>query len=342
MTFPTATSTHTPFAAAGASHHGGLSAGAKAGIAIGAIVGFLLLLLLLLLLLFCCRKRRAQSSHGSSVFNQPTPARRNTVANTSMAYNPVSNAPQEYEAVAGGRIARMSALEDPSRNPASRSDLADIGGGAAVVAEGAYVAGRMRSEGRSSSSGFDSPKSERGIGALRAPSTQRRQGSLSSQSALGSNQERGSPSSGRGPASLPGGITTSQQSEQLAYFKDYYSQDEIHPGSKVSTLWAYQPRAADEFALERGDMLKVVGIWDDGWATGILIKEKADEWEERRKAQRDSGIAPHGPDPARRDESPPATGEIKAFPLVCVCLPEHWKKTIDGDGSTESGSQALM
>lgn len=334
MTFPTAASSASSSPTAGASaSHRGLSAGAKAGIAVGAVVGFLLLLLLLILLIFCCRKRRAQSSHGSSVFNQPTPARRGTVTNTNMAYNPVTSALEEFEApLPGGRIARMSALEEPSGNPPSRSNRAEAG--SAVVAEGVHAADHSRLEGRSSSSGLDSP-----ISARRAPLAQRRHGSLSSTSALGSNHEHSSPSSGREVPATQGGAETSQQSEQLAYFKDYYSQDEIHPGSKVSTLWAYQPRATDEFALERGDMLKIVGIWDDGWATGVMLREKADEWEERRKAQRDSGIAAQE---ARREESPPATGEIKAFPLVCVCLPEHWRKTIDGDGSTESGSQAPM
>lgn len=54
------------------------------------------------------------------------------------------------------------------------------------------------------------------------------------------------------------------QSEQLPYFKDYYSAEDIHPGDRVATLWAYSPRAPDEFELDRGDMIKVVGIWDDG------------------------------------------------------------------------------
>merc|ERR1712225_215597 len=120
--------------------------------------------------------------------------------------------------------------------------------------------------------------------------------------------------------SSPQGVA-SQQSEQLPFFKDYYSQDEIHPGDKVATLWAYQPRASDEFSLERGDMLK----------------ERADEWDAKRNAQRDSGVSNTS---GRRDESPAASGEIKAFPLVCVCLPDHWRKTIEGDGSTETGSSA--
>lgn len=113
---------------------------------------------------------------------------------------------------------------------------------------------------------------------------------------------------------------TSQQSEQLHYFKDYYSQDYIHPRDKVSVLWAYEPRAPDEFALERGDMLKVVGLWDDGWATGIMLDERAENWEAKRQG-------PGG------DSSPIPSGEIKAIPLVCVCLPEHWKTTIEGDGA---------
>ena len=57
-------------------------------------------------------------------------------------------------------------------------------------------------------------------------------------------------------------------SELLLSFKDYYSMDKILPNDTVVSLWAYQPRANDEFELERGDMIKVVGLWDDGWATG--------------------------------------------------------------------------
>lgn len=161
----------------------------------------------------------------------------------------------------------------------------------------------------------------------------RRNGSLSSGSVL-AGEDPQSPSSG-GISSPQGGIS-SQQSEQLPFFKDYYSQDDIHPGDRVAVLWAYQPRAGDEFLLERGDMLKVVGIWDDGWATGVMVDERAEQWEARRQAQRDSGVS--NTSGRARDESSPVSGEIKAFPLVCVCSPEHWKKTIDGDGSTDTSS----
>jgi len=105
-------------------------------------------------------------------------------------------------------------------------------------------------------------------------------------------------------------------SEQLDAFKDYYSQDEIRPGDAVSTLWDYQPRANDEFGLERGDMLRVVGIWDDGWATGVRIPQHAQEWESVRNDQRDSVVS----GTSRNGESPAITGEIKAFP-VSLFLP---------------------
>ncbi|KAB8298165.1 hypothetical protein EYC80_001915 [Monilinia laxa] len=164
-------------------------------------------------------------------------------------------------------------------------------------------------------------------GGILRPPPNRRTGSLSSGSVLGLDDPQ-TPS-----MSSPHALA-SNQSEQLPFFKDYYSQDEIHPGDKVATLWAYQPRAGDEFTLERGDMLKVVGIWDDGWATGVMINERADEWDEKRKMQRDSGVSNTS---GRREISPNVSGEIKAFPLVCVCLPDHWRRTIDGDGSTDSG-----
>ena len=123
-------------------------------------------------------------------------------------------------------------------------------------------------------------------------------------------------SNSAGQYSSPDGMA-SGQSEQLPYFKDYYSQDEIHPNDKVATLWAYQPRAGDEFELERGDMLKVVGIWDDGWATGVRIDERAEDYDGKRKLQRDSGVSNGSGDGG---QSPPPMGEIKAFPVSLRAL----------------------
>jgi hypothetical protein len=342
MTFATSTSittaTLTPSASAAtsnANHNKGVPGGAIAGIVIGSIVGLALLVGLVFLFFLCLRRRRGSQS--GSVFNQPSPARR---GQSGMAYNPVGNntTPEGYEVLPGGRIARMSALEGHSGDSPPRGEMGVIGASGAVAGAAAgYAAGRRRHHEQSSSDeDGDSPESDVRGGVLRPPPAGRRNGSLSSSSALGA-EDPNSPHSGSGgDMSSPQGLA-SQQSEQLPFFKDYYSQDEIHPGDKVATLWGYQPRAGDEFALERGDMLKVVGIWDDGWATGVIVNERADEWDAKRNAQRDSGVSNGS---SRRDSSPPASGEIKAFPLVCVCLPEHWRKTIEGDGSTETGSSA--
>ncbi|TPX06960.1 uncharacterized protein E0L32_011105 [Thyridium curvatum] len=341
MTFPapeptsTATTTSTPVA--GGSR--GLSGGAIAGIVVGSIVGAGLLAALVFACLLCLRRRRGKSQDGS-IFNQPSPARKTPPMAQSA---PNSSSAQQYPSVLpGGRIARMSALEGNGHNGHSRDASSRHGhgmGAAAVGAAAGYGAGRRRgADDHSSSDGFgDSPDSEhRAVGVLRPPpaSALRRNGSLSSGSVL-AGEDPQSPTSGG--MSSPQGMA-SQQSEQLPFFKDYYSQDDIHPGDRVAVLWAYQPRAADEFTLDRGDMLKVVGIWDDGWATGVMMDERAEEWEARRQAQRDSGVS--NTSGRGRDESPPVSGEIKAFPLVCVCLPEHWRKTIEGDGSTETGSSA--
>ena len=325
MIFPTATNTPTsaPVTAAGS----GLSGGAIAGIVIGSIAGVVLLIALIVACILHSRRRKARSQDGS-IFNQPSPARRGPA----MAQSAPSTAQQPgYEVLPGGRIARMSALE--GNHDSHAANLA-----APAAAAAGYVAGRRRAaDDHSSSDGFgDSPDSENRAGVLRPPpAALRRNGSLSSGSVLAA-EDAQSPTSAGGMSS-PHGVA-SQQSEQLPFFKDYYSQDDIHPGDRVAVLWAYQPRAADEFSLERADMLKVVGIWDDGWATGIMIDERAEEWEARRQAQRDSGVS--NTSGRGRDSSPAVSGEIKAFPLVCVCLPEHWRKTIEGDGSTETGSSA--
>ncbi|KAK0715883.1 hypothetical protein B0H67DRAFT_554314 [Lasiosphaeris hirsuta] len=328
----TASSTGAPVPGAASA---GLQGGAIAGIVIGSILG---VALLAAVIFFCLRYRRKRSgSQDGSIFNQPSPARKAALAGQPMAQGGI--APQGYEVLPGGRIARMSALEGHSGDAPSHHVGRDMGAVAGVAATAAYTASsRRRGDDHSSSDGFgDSPESDRGTtGVLRPPpTTLRRNGSLSSSSALGG-EDPHSPTSAGGMSS-PHGMA-SQQSEQLPFFKDYYSQDDIHPGDRVAVLWAYQPRAADEFALDRGDMLKVVGIWDDGWATGILVDERAEEWEARRQAQRDSGVS--NTSGRLRDASPPVSGEIKAFPLVCVCLPEHWRKTIEGDGSTETGSSA--
>ncbi|KAG9258961.1 uncharacterized protein F5Z01DRAFT_11010 [Emericellopsis atlantica] len=307
---------------------GGLSGGAIAGIVVGTLAG---IALIAAALFFCVRrsKRREGSQHGS-IFNQPSPSRGGA---RPMSQAQAQEAPQGYEILPGGRIARMSALEGHSGD-SSPPHHGKTAAAAAAGAAAGYMGGR-RKDSNTQSSSDEYAESEPRTGVLRPPpSAMRRNGSLSSNSVFGTSVPQ-SPTSPEGFSS-PQGVG-SQQSEQLPFFKDYYSQDDIHPGDRVAVLWAYQPRATDEFTLERGDMLKVVGIWDDGWATGIMIDDRAEDWDIKRQAQRDSGVS-HAS--GRRDSSPHASGEIKAFPLVCVCMPDHWRKTIEGDGSTDVGSNA--
>ncbi|KZM21780.1 hypothetical protein ST47_g7104 [Ascochyta rabiei] len=308
--FPTSTSTTAPTATssrAGTSESkSGLSGGAIAGIVIGAIVGALLILAALAF--FCLQARKRKESQSGSILNTPSPSRHSAKA-PPMNYGGDGQLPPSI--VPGARVQRMSALEGSSSSD-QHSDR-----GMAMTAFGG------------SQGAFGSPDSRHHhfAGAAAFP---KRQGSLSSHSALESSTN--SPQSGSDGRnfSSPDGVA-SGQSEQLQFFKDYYSQDDIHPNDTVATLWAYQPRAGDEFELERGDMLKVVGIWDDGWATGVRLAESAEQWEARKAEQRDSGVS----NGSRRSQTE-IDSDIKAFPLVCVCLPQHWRKTIEGD-STDSG-----
>ena len=300
--FPSSTTSASPTASptgSSATKGGsGLSGGQIAGIVVGSVIGAALLIGLLILLCVCLRRRRRGSQ--ASIFNQPTPQRK---GGPSMTMSPTSGnnvLPPSYGPQPGGRVARMSALEAPSSESPPYNG---IGGSN----------GSKRFADTSESEPYnDTPESRRDRAV---PATGRRNGSLSSQSVLGALDDPSSPNT-EGQVSSPEGMT-SGQSEQLPFFKDYYSQDEIHPNDRVSVLWAYQPRAGDEFELERGQMLKVVGIWDDGWATGVRISEKAEDFDPKQKAHRDSGVS----DSSRRGESPPPIGELKAFPVCALHLP---------------------
>jgi hypothetical protein len=218
------------------------------------------------------------------MLNQPSPVRQGPTAAPMSYASSTRNAPPDV-LPAGARVHHMAALEGSPREEHS-----------SPIGPGGYV---------HSSSGYDdSPDSGRSLGVGVLP---KRQGSLS--------DNESSPKTGE--FSSPDGMH-SGHSEQMSHFKDYYSQDDVRPGDLVTTLWAYQPRANDEWELDRGDMLKVVGIWDDGWATGVKLRERAEDWEARRSANRDSGVS-NGSSRAvmagSNSESTESDGEIKAFPV---------------------------
>ena len=287
---PSATNNPANATTSASTAHKGLSGGQIAGVVIGSILGAALLIGLLIFCIFL--RRRRKNSPQSSVFNQPSPKR-------GIQPQMVATPREPGQVIPGGRVARMSALEEDSTNDQPRGNPTILG------------EERRRYGDTSGSEVYsDSPGSRSGGGP---PITGRRNGSLSSNSVFGGGLDgNNSPQSGSGGQhSSPEGLA-SGQSEQLASFRDYYSEDEIHPYDRVATLWAYQPRATDEFELERGDMLKVMGIWDDGWATGVRINERADDYDHRYKLLRDSGVS-NGM--SRMEPSPPPMGEIKAFPV---------------------------
>ena len=295
---------------------GALSKGQIAGIVIGSVAAAALLLALILACCIFVVKRRRNKSSSGSVLNQPTPQRRGV---QSMQQVPPGSSQHGYEVLPGGRVARMSALQGSSgtENPHQIGSLAG--------------AGSRRGYDTSDSEAYENTPET--APKMKGPMAGQRGGSLSSNSVFPVGQDSSPNTDSNGQYSSPEG--GHGQSEQLASFKDYYSSEEIHPNDKVAVLWAYQPRAGDEFELERGDMLKVVGIWDDGWATGIRIDGRAEDYDGKHKVQRDSGVSNGS---GARTQSPPPTGEIKAFPLVCVCLPEAWRKTVEGDTTAESAS----
>ncbi|KAJ5741391.1 hypothetical protein N7533_010800 [Penicillium manginii] len=316
VSIPAATVTLQPIvttsAAAGANNSNkGLSGGAIAGIVIGSVVAAAILAALAALL--CIRTRRRKQSQTDAALNQPNPQRKGGSPSMHQA-----DSPTNINMVPGGRVTRMSALREmPSSSPAnSRTSRSMFGGGGT---KGPY------------SDTSDSDAMGASPGAMSRsrsipPVTGKRHGSLSSSSALAGLESDSSPRSGTVNTYSSPEAVTSGQSEQLSYFRDYYSQDEIHPGDKVAALWAYSARAGDEFELDRGEMLKVIGIWDDGWATGVRIHERAEDYDIHRE-QRDSGVSSGSQRPG---PSPAPSGEIKAFPLVCICLPQHWRKIIEG------------
>lgn len=319
MTTGGASGTSTPTAAAATNR--GLSGGQIAGIVVGSVLGALLLLALIIGGCLLVRKRRT-SSPATSVFNQPATMRQVDPPPPSTGYTSGTDGGRDKEraglaVLPGGRVARMSALEHGS-SPMHNEE-------SPLYTRDAYTAKSSSEDGRPNTRGMLGP-----------PQTGKRSGSLSSGSqlalaALG--RHRNGDDNEDSPESNETFTSPESQgtSEQLAFFKDYYSQDEIHPSDLVSALWAYEPRAADEFHLDRGDMIKVIGIWDDGWATGVRVRQRAEDW---RPTQRDSGVTQGS---QSSPESREGEGEVKAFPLVCVCLPQHYRRTVEGESTEGSG-----
>lgn len=162
---------------------------------------------------------------------------------------------------------------------------------------------------------------------------------------VGSNGgRRGSRTSTNMSSMSPG--TDASEAASVSVVADHYSTNSINRNSEVVALWSYTPRLADEMALERGDVVRIENLYDDGWALGRKIKMKVWDLPEERSTERDSGIgtsqressstahristdSPPNPPSTRssdkgKEKDTSETGSIKAFPMVCVCHREAW------------------
>jgi hypothetical protein len=137
----------------------------------------------------------------------------------------------------------------------------------------------------------------------------------------------------RGPADTPKDLSgPPEKSEAVSEFVDYYSPEgkKIIPGSVVAVLWAYQPKARDEWELDRGDMLKVVGVWDDGWATGYKAEDRAEGLEAGAvlKVNEDGDIRAF---PVSFEFLTLINWEPNGVQIVCCTFLDNWRKTIEED-----------
>lgn len=96
-------------------------------------------------------------------------------------------------------------------------------------------------------------------------------------------------------------------SHSLQRFRDHHSTDFLATDSEAAVLWQDTLRETDEFGLDRGDMRRILSIYDGGWARGYRRGRRATEWTGVTTEQ--SSMSPARAEPG---------SVVKVFPLVCV------------------------
>ncbi|KAG5437753.1 hypothetical protein PCANB_000466 [Pneumocystis canis] len=121
--------------------------------------------------------------------------------------------------------------------------------------------------------------------------------------------------------------------------KDYYSDHQITRNTEVVALYIYEPKMPDEMILEKGDLIHVISVWDDGWCSGIKIG-KLNHSNPKKSNISESNIKYLGNNDKNISESKEEfqTDEliIKVFPLVCVCHKDSWKEINESNISPSS------
>ncbi|KAG4306419.1 hypothetical protein PORY_000407 [Pneumocystis oryctolagi] len=120
--------------------------------------------------------------------------------------------------------------------------------------------------------------------------------------------------------------------------KDYYSDHQITRNTEVVALYMYKPKMPDEMTLEKGDIIHVVSVWDDGWCSGIKTGKMSNFDSEKNTSKDDIEYLENINKNASESKTQAQTDEliIKVFPLVCVCHKDSWKKIVISDISPSS------
>jgi hypothetical protein len=65
---------------------------------------------------------------------------------------------------------------------------------------------------------------------------------------------------------------------ELKSIKDYYADNLILLGSRITVLWNNIPLDRDEFDLERGEMYRIERLCSDGRAYGSKLEMQPENW----------------------------------------------------------------
>lgn len=274
-------------------------------------------------------KRRLETAASPAAVAQPSAAQTSQQASQQASQQDANSMPEttyEYKELPGGRLVRTAVMKPQTNNEGTKPVSHPLSG--SVGASAVAAAAKIRQS------------DERSRASKRAPATVPVEHLTPPASPL----EMSKDAKGKGKeeifvpelrVSVPSPESPTEELEfedpkatpTVPGFKDAYSDSMITVGSLVATLWSYQPQTQDEFNLERGDMLEVVGVWGDGWATGRFSADRIDAWEEKHGILIDTDMAD-----LQTGESTSLhrtqTSMVKAFPLICVCAPRHWRKAV--------------
>jgi len=245
--------------------------------------------------------------------------------------------PEGYHQLPGGRIVHKTALDNQIHNQGPKSSFQALMSGALSVGAAAIAsAAKLR---RSDEESRRTIKSTPVLDPNPPSSDHKRK--LSEDAATEKGDAKGNGNRASSPEASPASSSPPEEEKQepnialdklsppaaptVPSFRDAYSDSIFTAGDLVAAVWSYQPQTKDEFALERGDMIEIVSISNDGWATGRFSSDRIDAWEQKHGILIDMDLIDL--DSTSELRRAPTT-MVKAFPLVCVCDPRYWRKAV--------------